>query len=245
MTPVLAVRQISHSYGAHEALRNVSLEVPAGEFVALLGVNGAGKTTLFSLITRLFDSSSGEIEICGHNLRAAPRRALSRMGVVFQSRALDMSLSVRQNFRYHAALHGIGAAEARKRGDQVLERLNLSDLVDRKVATLSGGQSRRVEIARALLHEPALLLLDEPTVGLDIKARHDVMDIVRDLVSNSQIGVLWATHLFDEVRETDQVVLLHKGQVLARGTAAEIAGDMSLSERFLAMTGVDEAAIAA
>ena len=239
MTLALSVSGVGHSYGRFEALSDVSLDVPAGHFVALLGINGAGKSTLFSVITRLFRSTAGEITISGHDLRANPRQAMSERGVVFQSRALDMSLTVRQNIRYHAALHGIGSAEARRRGDAMLERLNLSELAQRKVATLSGGQLRRVEIVRALLHEPSLLLLDEPTVGLDIKARLDVQQTVRELAQNSGVGVLWATHLFDEVREDDNVVLLHQGKVIAGGTASMIAAKKTLSERFLELTGLD------
>jgi len=230
MTHALSVSGVGHSYGRFEALSDVSLDVPAGHFVALLGINGAGKSTLFSVITRLFRSTAGEITISGHDLRANPRQAMSELGVVFQSRALDMSLTVRQNIRYHAALHGIGSAEARRRGDAMLERLNLSELAQRKVATLSGGQLRRVEIVRALLHE---------TVGLDIKARLDVQQTVRELAQNSGVGVLWATHLFDEVREDDNVVLLHQGKVIAGGTASMIAAKKTLSERFLELTGLD------
>ena len=245
MPLALRVEGVSHSFGPVEALKEVSLTVGQGRFVALLGVNGAGKSTLFSLITRLYDNVSGTIEVCGHDVRRDPGPALARMGVVFQTRALDTSLTVRQNLRYHAALHGIGPREARERGDRVLERVGLSDRDGAKVATLSGGQVRRAEIARALMHDPTLLLLDEPTVGLDVRSRTDVVETVRALADAGEVGVLWATHLFDEVREDDSVVLLHRGEVLARGTAAEVAGDMDLSERFLAMTGVDGQEIAA
>lgn len=243
--PALLVEGVSHDFGPLRALDDVSLHVERGGFTALLGVNGAGKTTLFSLVTRLYDNVSGRIAVCGHDVRRDASPALARLGVVFQSRALDMSLTVRQNFRYHAALHGIGAREARGRMDAVLERVNLADRADAKVATLSGGQVRRAEIARALLHEPSLLLLDEPTVGLDIRARIDVVETVRALVADENVGVLWATHLFDEVRGEDAVVLLHRGKVIAKGTAETIADGQSLEERFLDLTGVDAREIAA
>lgn len=239
--PALAVTDVSHAFGKIQALKDVSLDVNSGRFVALLGVNGAGKTTLFSLITRLYDNVSGSIEVCGHDVRRQPGPALARLGVVFQSRALDMGLTIRQNFRYHAALHGIAPKEARERGDEVLERVKLLDRADAKVATLSGGQVRRAEIARALLHSPPLLLLDEPTVGLDVRSRMDVVEAVRDLADTGEAGILWATHLFDEVRATDDVVLLHKGQVMARGTSEEIANGISLSDRFLELTGAQPA----
>jgi len=235
--PALLISGVSHTFGKTQALSDVSLDVLTGRFTALLGVNGAGKTTLFSLITRLYDNVSGSIEVGGHDVRREPGPALAQMGVVFQSRSLDMSLTIQQNMRYHAALHGIGRREARKRGDVALERVGLLDRADAKVATLSGGQVRRAEIARALLHDPKLLLLDEATVGLDVQSRRDVLTAVRGLVTEQGVGVLWATHLFDEIEPEDDVVMLHKGEVLARDRAAKIAGDQTLSDAFLALTG--------
>lgn len=243
--PVLRVAGVSHAFGAAQALQDVSLDVVAGRFTALLGVNGAGKTTLFSLITRLYDNVSGTIEVSGHDVRREPGPALAQMGVVFQSRSLDMSLTIRQNMRYHAALHGIGRREARGRGDAALDRVGLLDRADAKVATLSGGQSRRAEIARALLHDPKLLLLDEATVGLDVQSRLDVVAAVRALVAEHGVGVLWATHLFDEVAPEDDVVVLHEGAVLARDTAATLAGAGTLSNAFLALTGAAPAELVA
>lgn len=247
MTVVSALRVegVSHAFGKTQALKDVSLSVNAGQFVALLGVNGAGKTTLFSLITRLYDNVSGSIEVGGHDVRRQPGPALAQLGVVFQSRSLDTSLTIRQNIRYHGALHGIGRRDARMRGDAALDRVGLGDKADAKVSTLSGGQVRRAEIARALLHDPKLLLLDEATVGLDVKSRRDVLAAVRGLVAERHVGVLWATHLFDEVEPTDDVVLLHKGAVLASGTADAIAGEDTLSGAFLRLTGESSAEVPA
>lgn len=233
----LTVSGVSHSFGTLRALDNVSLDVPEGRFVALLGVNGAGKTTLFSLITRLYDSRSGKIAVRGHDLRVDPGPALAALGVVFQSRALDADLTVAQNLRYHAALHGMPRAAARVRGEEVLAAVGLLDKVDARVGTLSGGQTRRAEIARALLHRPSLLLLDEATAGLDVRARAEVGALVRDLVAREGMGVLWATHIFEEIDPADQVVVLHQGRVLADATAAEIAGDRGLAPAFLDLTG--------
>jgi ABC-2 type transport system ATP-binding protein len=164
------------------------------------------------------------------------------MGVVFQPRTLDLDLSVMQNLLYHAALHGIGRRDARSRGDEVLARIGLADRSGSKVRDLSGGQMRRLEIARALLHRPRLLLLDEATVGLDVKARADIVAHVRSLVQSERIGVLWTTHLIDEIAMTDNVIVLHKGQVLATGTAADViartgAPDMRLA--FAKLTGTE------
>jgi ABC-2 type transport system ATP-binding protein len=242
--PALAIAGVSHSFGRVRALEDVSLTVEEGRFVALLGVNGAGKTTLFSLITRLYDNVSGTIEVCGHDVRRAPGPALARIGVVFQSRAVDADLTVRQNLAYHGALHGMTRAETAARAETLLARVALSDRLDQRAGTLSGGQLRRVEIARALVHAPRLLLLDEATAGLDMRSRRDVVAAVRRLVADEGVGVLWATHLFDEIEPDDAVVLLHKGSVIARGTAGEIAGGRTLAEAFLERTGLEREALA-
>ncbi len=170
----LAIEGVSHSYGARRALENVSFTVAAGSFTALLGLNGAGKSTLFSIITRLFGMQAGRISIFGHDIRREPGEALRRMGVVFQPRTLDLDLSVTQNLLYHAALQGIIRREALIRSGEVLSRMGLAERTASKVRDLSGGQMRRLEIARALLHRPRLLLLDEATVGLDVKARAEI-----------------------------------------------------------------------
>jgi ABC-2 type transport system ATP-binding protein len=215
--PALVIEGASHSYGPRQALADVSLSIPPATFVVLLGLNGAGKSTLFSLITRLFATQRGQIRIFGHDSARAPGAALRLLGVVFQLRTLDLDLSVIQNLTYHAALHGIGRRIALERANDLLARVELSDRAEDKIRKLSGGQMRRVEIARALLHRPRLLLLDEPTVGLDIRARADILSYVRSLVAEEGVSVLWATHLVDEVSDADTVAVLHHGRVLAYG----------------------------
>jgi ABC-2 type transport system ATP-binding protein len=242
--PALAVQGVSHRFGRFQALDDVSFTVPRGAFAALLGVNGAGKTTLFSLITRLYDSTSGRIEVAGFDARRRPSEALARLGVVFQSRALDGDLTLRQNLTYHAALHGLGGRAAKARIAEVLALVGLGDRGGVRASALSGGQQRRAEIARALLHRPELLLLDEATAGLDLRARAEVQALVRRLIAEEGVSTLWATHVFDEVAPGDEVVILHRGAVLAVGSAAEIAGEATLAARFLAMTGEDREAIA-
>ena len=235
MTAALEIDHVSHSFGGFQALSDVSLSVPRGGFTALLGVNGAGKTTLFSLITRLYDNTSGRISVAGHDLRRQPGAALARLGVVFQSRALDADLTVAQNLTYHAALHGIPRRQALIRASEVLAQVGLSDRLHARVSALSGGQSRRAEIARALIHRPEILLLDEPTVGLDVKSRAEVVALTRDLTAQG-VSALWATHILDEIRPQDGLVILHQGRVLADGIAGDIAaGD--LTRRFLDLTG--------
>lgn len=221
----LSLEAVSHAYGARRALEQVSFAVAPGTFAVLLGLNGAGKSTLFALITRLYATQHGRIRIFDHDVARDPGEALRILGVVFQSRTLDLDLSVLQNLTYHAALHGIGRHEARTRAEEVLARVAIGDRARDKVRNLSGGQMRRVEIARALLHQPRLLVLDEPTVGLDIKARADLIGYVRQLVAEQGIGVLWATHLIDEVAADDQLVVLHHGRVLADGAVPRVIGD--------------------
>ena len=218
----LAIEGVSHSYGPRKALDNVSFTVAAGNFTALLGLNGAGKSTLFSIVTRLFGIQAGRIRIFGHDIQREPGEALRCMGVVFQPRTLDLDLSVTQNLLYHAALHGIDRHEARMRSNETLSQMGLADRLGSKVRDLSGGQMRRLEIARALMHRPRLLLLDEATVGLDVKARAEILGHVQGLVLEQGIGVLWATHLFDEIKPSDDLVILHQGQILAKGNVASI-----------------------
>ncbi|WP_029003324.1 ABC transporter ATP-binding protein [Azorhizobium doebereinerae] len=246
-TPLaLDIRRLDHSFGKRRVLAGIDLAVEQGRFAALLGPNGAGKTTLFSIATRLYANRSGAVKILGHDLSARPRHALAELGVVFQARTLDLDLSVRQNLIYHAALHGLAGRAVAARIAHLLARVGLGERQDEPVRVLSGGQARRVEIARALVHRPRLLLLDEPTVGLDLAARTAIRAIVRDLVADEQVAVLWATHLFDEVAPGDPVHVLHHGRMIAEGTAAAIAapfgGDLEQAFRALTETGAEEVA---
>jgi ABC-2 type transport system ATP-binding protein len=172
-------------------------------------------------------------------MRRNPGPALAQLGIVFQSRALDADLTVAQNLAYHAALHGLPRRLARERAAEVLAQVGLADRAKVRVAALSGGQQRRAEIARALLHRPRLLLLDEATVGLDVRARREVVRLVRDLAGEAGVGVLWATHLLDEIEPDDTVVVLHRGRVLATDRADRLTGGRSLAEAFLALTGLE------
>lgn len=222
LAPALDVSNVSHAYGAVEVLHNVSFSVAPGTFCALLGLNGAGKSTLFALITRLFDRRQGTIRVFGYDVSRQSSQALRRMGVVFQSRTLDPDLTVLQNLSYHASLHGIPGSEAKRRSLEELEKARLSSKARSPVRNLSGGEQRRVEIVRALLHRPHLILLDEPTAGLDVEARRLILDMVRTMARERRVGIFWATHLVDEVRDVDDVVILHKGRVLGTGRSSEI-----------------------
>lgn len=235
----LDVSNVSYAYGARQALDDVSFTVERGAFCALLGPNGAGKSTLYALLTRLFSTTSGQIEIAGQDLSKAPLAALARIGVVFQQSTLDLDLTVGQNLRYFAALQGLAGRSSNNAIDAVLDRLDIADRRSAKVRDLNGGHRRRTEIARALLHAPEVLLLDEPTVGLDAASRKALTDHIHHLCIESGLTVLWATHLTDEVAPDDRLVILHQGRILRDGIAQEIAGK-DLTETFLDLTGAVE-----
>ena len=238
--PALEVRGLVKSYGPLKALDDVTLAVAAGEFVGLLGPNGAGKTTLFQILSGLFVADGGSVHVLGHDIRHSATAALAGIGVVFQQPTLDLDLSVLANLRFSARLHGMPRARRRERIEAELQRLGLADRADALARTLSGGNRRRVELARALVHEPSVLLMDEATVGLDPASRRRLLDYVLELRRERGVGVLWATHLVDEVERADRVVILHRGRVLDAGAPDQIvarAEATSIGEAFLAMTG--------
>lgn len=237
----LDVSAVGHCFGRKQVLSDISFSIAPGHFTVLLGLNGAGKTTLFSLISHLYNTRHGAIRIFGHDISREPGEALRRLGIVFQARTLDLDLSVYQNLSYHASLHGIGHAQALERIRTLLAQVNMSDRLYDKARSLSGGQMRRIEIARALLHRPPLLLLDEATVGLDIRSRAEILATIRDLVVTEGISVFWATHLIDEVEDNDDVVVLDKGRVLVQGRVCDVvrsAGADSIRQAFATLTGL-------
>lgn len=235
----LSINDLTFSYNSKKVLDRVCFEVKTGGCTLLLGPNGAGKSTLFSLITRLYDTRSGQIILCGFDIKQHTRKALAKLGVVFQQTTLDMDLTVMQNLRYHTALHGMSRKLANQRIQQELERLNMYDRRFEKMRQLNGGHRRRVEIARALLHQPSLLLLDEPTVGLDVPSRQAIVDYVHRLSVEENIAVLWASHLIDEIYADDSLIILHKGRIRAKGSIDEILNSTStatIKEAFFSLT---------
>lgn len=220
--PALEVDHLGYSYGAQKALDDLSFTIPEAAFVGLLGPNGAGKTTLFALLTRLLASNSGEIQVFGHELRSKPGRALRQMGVVFQQSTLDLDLTVSQNLHYHAALHGMSPNQARTRIIEQLRRFDMLDRLDHRIRTLNQGHRRRVEFARALLHHPRLLLLDEATVGLDVETRHMINQHIRELCRERAVSVLWASHLVDDIEDDDIVILLRQGRIVGHDRCGQL-----------------------
>ena len=215
---LLNAQGLHKSYGGKPALLGVDLQVFAGEMVVLLGPNGAGKSTLLQVLTGLFSPDQGQVQVAGFNMQSHASRALSKLGVVFQQSALDLDLSVQANLLFHTDLHGIARADALKRIAEGLGQMGLSDQSSARVRTLSGGTRRKVELIRALLHRPRVLLMDEATVGLDPGSRQQLLQTVRLLTHAQQVSVLWTTHLVEEIREADRLVLLQRGKVQFNGT---------------------------
>ena len=236
---MLTVRRLTHRYGQRVALSALSLSVPRGNFAVLLGPNGAGKSTLFQLLTGLFAAEAGEIEVAGLSLRSQTRRALGHIGVVFQQQSLDLDLSVGRNLQFHADLQGLPRALAAERIAFELQRFGLAGELSRRVRELSGGTRRKVELARALLHRPELLLMDEATAGLDPQSRRDLIAGLHQEVRQRGATVLWATHLVSEAEGADRVLVLHRGELLAGGTPAQVLAELggpTLEEAFLQAT---------
>lgn len=234
--PVLQANDLRKSYGPRLALQSVNLQLQAGEMVALLGPNGAGKSTLVQLLSGLFVPDQGTIRIMGHDMRNQAPSALAGLGVVFQQSALDADLSVLANLLFHTDLHGLPRSVALQRIAQGLQQHGLEAERNAPVKSLSGGNRRKVELVRALLHEPAFLLMDEATVGLDPSSRKALVDSVYALTRAGSVAALWATHLVDEVEQADRVIVLNQGVVLFDGTPAGLSarcGGISMERAFL------------
>jgi ABC-2 type transport system ATP-binding protein len=218
---ILEVNHIDFSYGKKRVLNNISLSIKEGTFSVLLGLNGAGKSTIFSLITRLQNLVVGEITINNFPIKDYSN-ALKDIGIVFQEPTLDLDLTVKQNLYYYGALKGLDFKQTILTIADEIKKLELEEHLDTQVRKLNGGHRRRVEILRALINKPKLLLLDEPTVGLDLKSRFDILEYVRDLVKTKNISVLWITHLFDEVEQNDDITVIKAGEIIDAGIVKDI-----------------------
>ncbi|MBI4471568.1 MAG: ABC transporter ATP-binding protein [Acidobacteria bacterium] len=224
------VENLHHSYGSRRALAGVSFDVPKGEIFGLLGPNGGGKTTLFRILSTAFPPTSGTARIFGLDVRDKPDSVRQRIGVVFQNPSLDKKLTVTENIRYHGNLYGLRGKDLQARMNEMLDRLAIGDRKSSVVETLSGGLQRRVELAKGLLHRPELLILDEPSVGLDPGARRDLWLYLQRLRDKDGVTILLTTHLIDEADRCDRVLILHHGLVVAIGTPdalkEQIGGDV-------------------
>ena len=241
MTHGIEISEVSHNFGQKRVLDQITLSIKKGTFCALLGPNGAGKSTLFSALTRLLIPAQGTIKIHGNDIHKSPRPALSNLGVVFQQQTMDLDLTVFQNLRYFGKLQGMSGRDLNQRIDQVLTLLNMAERSHEVVRALNGGHRRRAEIARSLIHDPKVLLLDEATVGLDPETRKSITDDMHKIAQTKGKTILWATHLCDEVGDDDQLVILHNGKILRNGQAHEIANGGNLLNVFLSLTGKDQA----
>lgn len=234
----MVARQLQKSYGKHVALKDFTLNLYPGQLVALLGPNGAGKSTLMQVLSGLFMPDKGELSVLGHDMRGNAPKALSGLGIVFQQISLDLDLSIRANLLFHTDLHGIPRAVARERIEQGLAQHGLQAQSATPVRALSGGNRRKVELIRALLHQPRLLLMDEATVGLDPASRQALMVAVKARVRAGELAALWATHLVDEVIDADRLVVLNRGDIVFDGEPQALiaqSGGLSLEQAFLAL----------
>jgi len=239
----LCVSGLVKSFGARRAVDAVSFDVHAGEFVALLGPNGAGKSTLFQMLSGLFTADAGQASIAGIDISINPIAALAYLGIVFQQPALDLDLSVRANMQFQTDLHGIPRLEARSRIAHWLDRFGLTERANDACRALSGGTRRKVELARALLSEPQMLLMDEATVGIDPASRASILSDVKALCREHGMGVLWATHLVDEAEAADRIVVMAAGAVRFDGTAEalmKLNHHTNLTTAFLHLTRASE-----
>jgi ABC-2 type transport system ATP-binding protein len=236
---MLKLRQLTQRYGTRVALNALSFVVARGSFVVLLGPNGAGKSTLFQVLTGLFAADTGDVEVAGLPMRSDTSRALAHIGVVFQQQSLDLDLTVARNLQFHADLQGIPRAVAAERIACDAARFGIFADMGRRVRELSGGSRRKVELVRALLHRPQLLLMDEATAGLDPKSRRDLIDGLHAEVRQRGLTVLWATHVVSEAEGADRVLVLDRGELLADGTPSDVTaflGGPTLEAAFINAT---------
>jgi ABC-2 type transport system ATP-binding protein len=216
-SPAVEVEDVRHVYGDREALGGVSFSVARGEMFALLGPNGGGKTTLFKILSTLMPPTSGVVRLWGRDLSRESLLVRRRLGVVFQHPSLDHKLTVLENLRHHGHLYGLAGSELQRRAHAMLARVSLTDRASDLVETLSGGLQRRVELAKGLLHEPDILVLDEPNTGLDPAARRDFMNYLQYLCEQDGVTILLTTHFMEDAERCDRVGILHEGKLVALG----------------------------
>lgn len=238
MKNIIEIEHLNKTFGDVKAVQDLSFKVKEGELFAFLGVNGAGKSTTISIMCGQLSKDNGTVMVDGNNIDKNSGEIKKNIGVVFQNSVLDKSLSVIDNLKYRAALYGITGGAFNKKLDELIELLDLKDLLKRTVGKLSGGQRRRIDIARALLHNPKILILDEPTTGLDPQTRKAVWSVVSKLREEKNITVFLTTHYMEEAADADYVIILDSGKIAAEGTPLELKN--KYTGDFITLYGIDD-----
>jgi multidrug/hemolysin transport system ATP-binding protein len=241
MSDIIEITGLSRSFGDVKAVNDISFRVKKGDLFAFLGENGAGKSTTINIMCGQLRRDSGDVRICGHDLDTEQSVIKRKLGVVFQDSVLDKKLTVKDNLESRAALYGITGSEFRKRYDELSGLLDFRELGNRPLEKLSGGQRRRIDTARALIHRPELLILDEPTTGLDPQNRRNLWNVVMKLIKDEGMTVFLTTHYMEEAAEADNVVILDEGRIAAEGTPLELKN--RYSGDFIRLYGCDEAEV--
>lgn len=238
MEQIISIDGLCKSFGDVKAVQSLSFQVKKGELFAFLGVNGAGKSTTISILCGQLAKDAGSVFVCGEDVEKGMEKICRKLGVVFQNSVLDKALTVRDNLQSRAALYGITGKEFKKRLAELASLLDFENLLSRTVGKLSGGQRRRIDIARAILHKPELLILDEPTTGLDPQTRKLLWDVVRNLRRTDGMTVLLTTHYMEEAADADYVVIIDSGKISAEGTPLELKN--KYTGDFITLYGVSE-----
>lgn len=241
MEPIIQIAHLNKSFGEVKAVQDLSFQVKRGELFAFLGVNGAGKSTTISILCGQLRADSGTVTVCGHSVSEEPAAIAARLGVVFQNSVLDQPLSVRDNLRSRAALYGITGQAFEARLQELARLLDFENLLRRTVGKLSGGQRRRIDVARALLHKPEILILDEPTTGLDPQTRRQLWDVIATLRREEGMTVFLTTHYMEEAADADYVVILDSGRIAAEGTPLYLKN--TYTGDFITLYGAEKAAV--
>lgn len=238
MERIIEVENLNKSFGEVHAVNNLSFHVKQGELFAFLGVNGAGKSTTISIICGQLKKDSGSVKVCGESVDSGMEHIAGKLGVVFQSCVLDKELTVKENLRSRAALYGITGEAFKKRLEELAKLLDFENIINRPLGKLSGGQRRRIDIARALLHKPEILILDEPTTGLDPQTRRLLWNVVQSLRKNENMTVFLTTHYMEEAADADYVVIIDHGRIAAEGTPLTLKN--TYTGDFITLYGITE-----
>lgn len=238
MKNIIEINNLNKSFKDVKAVQNLSFKVKEGELFAFLGLNGAGKSTTISIICGQLKKDSGEVIVDGHNVDKNVEGIKSELGIVFQNSVLDKPLTVKENLKNRAALYGIIGNDFKSRLDNLSKLLSLDEILNRPVGKLSGGQRRRADIARALIHNPKILILDEPTTGLDPQTRHTLWEVISGLRKQTGMTVFLTTHYMEEAAEADYIVILDSGKISAEGTPLELKN--KYSSDYITLYGVTE-----